>query len=211
MLLLTCSLMMACSESMTTSSTDGGGGSTTSDGGGGSGAGTSNGGGGSGAGTTSGNGGALVVINEIRATGDDYVELFNPADSAVDLSSYGITDSLDTGEPKLEEVARFPTGTNLGAGKYLLLVAEQDAAAGVGPHDACLPDGGPTSCFYASWGISASNGEKLFLLSPDDEIVSEVEYPMDAVPDGSTWGRLPDGTGNFAENAATPGEPNEAP
>ena len=203
MFLLTCSLAMGCSESMTTSSTEGGGGSTTSEGGGGSGAGTSIGG--------SGGGSAAIVINEIRATGDDYVELFNPGDSAVDLSNYGVTDSLDTGEPKLEEVARFPAGTNLGAGKYLVLVAEQDPADGVGPHDTCLPDGGPSSCFYSSWGISASNGEKLFLLSPGDDIESEVEYPMDAVPDGSTWGRLPDGKGNFAENAPTPGEPNEAP
>lgn len=207
-----CAFATGCAEAAATSEGgggDAGGGGTTAQGGGGSGAGGSTANGGSGGGTTGGSG--SVVINEIRATGDDFVELYNPGDSAVDLSNFGVTDSLDTGEPKLEEVARFPTGTSLGAGKYLLIVAEQDAALGVGPHEECLPDGGPTSCFYSSWGISGSNGETVFLLSPSDEVVNEVAYPMDAVPDGSTWGKLPDGSGNFAENKPTPGEANEAP
>ncbi len=188
-----------------------GGSTTTSTGGatstGGSGAGGSVGGGGAGGATFT----FPVVINEIHATGEDWIELVNTGATPVDLESYGLSDSTSKGDPKPLDAARFPAGTTLGAGDRLLVVCEQDPAAGVGPHDVCLTVGGPSSCFYATWGISASKGEKLFLLAPDDSPVSEAEYPLNAVLDPSTWGRLPDGTGMFAENAPTPGETNKAP
>jgi hypothetical protein len=81
----------------------------------------------------------------------------------------------------------------------------------VGPHVMCLASGGPTTCFYASWKVSASNGETVHLLDPKDAPVDEVLYPMDAVPSGQTWGRLPDATGSFAANEPTPGATNAAP
>ncbi len=152
-----------------------------------------------------------VVINEIHAIGEDWVELVNTGADSVDLSSYGIADSDAMGVPKIVDAARFPAGTVLGPQGRAFIVAEQDPAAGVGPHDVCLTTGGPNSCFYATWGISASKGEKLFLLAPADSVVGEAEYPPNAVLEPSTWGRLPDGTGNFAETAATPGEANKAP
>lgn len=42
-------------------------------------------------------------------------------------------------------------------------------------------------------------------------MLTMVEYPINAVPDGQTWGHLPDLTGDFAVNKATPGEANAAP
>lgn len=202
-------LAAGCGDSTTSTSDGGSGGGTSS---------TSNGGSGGGAPTTSngGTGGGSsssidVVINEIQAQNEDYVELVNIGSAAFDLSGYGVADSLSTGGPKLDAAARFPAGTTLGAGDRLLLVAEQDPVASVGPHDICLTTGGPSSCYYATWGISAANGEKLYLLGPDDAVAGEAAYPMNGAPAGSSWGRLPDGTGDFQVTALTPGAVNQAP
>jgi hypothetical protein len=223
-------LALACggssSTSTGTSSGGNGGGTTSSNGGNGGAGGNQTGGGGSGGNQTGGGGSGgnqtggggtggtadvPVVLNEIQATGEDYVELVNTGAMAFDLANYGLADSMGAGEPKIADAARFPAGTVLAPGDHLLVVAEQDPAAGVGPHDVCLAMGGPTVCFYATWGLSAAKGEKVFLLSPADAVVAEAEYPMNAVVAPSTWGRLPDGTGAFAETAPTPGEANKAP
>jgi len=45
----------------------------------------------------------------------------------------------------------------------------------------------------------------VFFISPNDQVLSKLEYPIEAVPAGQTWGRLPDLTGEPAANAPTPG------
>jgi hypothetical protein len=82
--------------------------------------------------------------------------------------------------------------------------------AAPGPQTTCLP-GGPDTCFHATWAISAKDGERVYLVSPDDEVLADADYPPNAVPLGQTWGRLPDGTGAFAPNAPTPGAANQGP
>jgi hypothetical protein len=181
--------------------------------------------GGGGSGTTSSTGGASTissstapppshaVINEISAKGGDWVEIVNPGAASLDLSGFGLCDDVDPASgASCDEAtaARFPKGTTLPPGGYLLVVGNEPADAGVGPHVECLPDGGPTTCFYATWKISSSSGETVHLLDAAGTPIDEVHYPADAVPSGQTWGRLPDGTGSFAANRPTPGAPNEA-
>lgn len=209
---LVAALTIACAEarapagSSGASGGDGGGGATSANGG----AATSSGGGGNSTSAGGAGGSVPVVINEIGPTGTDYVELKNTGNAAFALDDYALADLGDDGLPKLAEAANFPKGTTIGAGKHLLIVAGQDPADGVGPHDKCLSLG-PDTCFYAVFGVSGSNGDRMFLLGPDDMVVAEAEYPKDAVTGDSTWGRLPDGTGAFAENKSTPGESNEGP
>ena len=152
-----------------------------------------------------------VVINEMHATGEDWVELVNKGTTPVDLQGYGLTDSDAMGAPSLAHPATFPAGTVLGGGDRLLVVLEQDPLAGVGPQTTCLTTGGPSTCYYATWGISNLNGEKVFLLAPDQNAVGEAECPPNGAVDPNPWGRLPDKTGNFAVTAATPGTENAAP
>jgi hypothetical protein len=47
-----------------------------------------------------------------------------------------------------------------------------------------LMSGGPTRCYQAKWGVSAANGDHVFLLYPNDTILDAVTYPVDAVPKG---------------------------
>lgn len=184
-----------------TTGTGGGGAQTTTTPGTGTSTGTST-------GTTPGH----PVINEIAAKGGDWVELANSGDTVLDLSEHGLCGDVDatTVACDFDSIARFPEGTTLPPGGYLLVLGDQDSAAGVGPHVECLPDGGPTTCFYSSWKVSSSNGETVHLVDAKDNPVDEVPYPKDAVPSGQTWGRVPDKTGSFAPNDPTPGAANVA-
>ncbi len=154
-----------------------------------------------------------IVINEIRAVGDDWIELKNVGTAPIDLGGLVLADTdttVDGGAPRPSDGVRFPAGTSLAPGQYLLVVADL-ADAGVGPQMTCLGDAGPMTCFHAGFGISASRGERIYLLQAGGAVVATADYPANAVPDGRTWGRLPDGTGGFAASAPTPGSANTAP
>ena len=109
--------------------------------------------------------------------------------------------------PKLDEAIEIPAGTTLEAGAYLFILADQDAASD-GFVDECDP--GPSPCLVSAFGLSAG-GDEVFVVDGDDEIVLSVEYPADATVEGESWGRLPNGTGDFEVNVPTPGDANEAP
>ncbi len=154
--------------------------------------------------------GGALVINEIRAVGEEWVELFNAGASPVDLSDVMVTDTeTDDGGPRVARAMRFPRGTMLSPGQYVVVVSDQ-ADAGSGPQTRC-PDGGPTTCFHASWSLSASRGENVWVLSPTGAVTTRELYPMEAAPEGQSWGRVPDGTGPFATARPTPGAANVRP
>jgi len=156
---------------------------------------------------------ASVVFNEVRAVGDDWIELKNVGTAAVDLGGLVLADTdttVDGGAPRPSDGVRFPAGTSLAPGQYLLVVADL-ADAGSGAQMTCLGASGPMTCFHAGFGISASRGERLYLLESGGAVVASADYPANAVVDGRTWGRLPDGTGAFAACAPTPGSANTAP
>lgn len=151
-----------------------------------------------------------LVINEMRAVGEEWVELFNAGSAPVDLSNVAVTDTdSDDGGPRVSRAMRFPTGTTLSPGQYVVVLSDQaDAAAGPQTH---CPTGGPTTCFHASWSLSASRGETVWVLSSTGAVTAHELYPMEAAPDGGAWGRLPNGTGTFAVTRPTPGAANVAP
>jgi hypothetical protein len=151
-----------------------------------------------------------VVFNEISAKGADWIELGNSGDAEVDLDGHVVCDSDANGNCDLSNPLRFPSGTKLAPKAYLLILGGEPEDAGVGPHAECAPTG-LTSCLYVPWKVSASNGEYVFLVSPNQEIVSSLLYPKDAVLAGQTWGRLPDLTGDPAANTPTPGAANAPP
>jgi hypothetical protein len=179
-----------------------GGGAT----GGGSGGGTAGGGSGGSAGGGAGGGTASsnVVINEICARGCDYLELFNAGNAPADLSNWGLADSdADGGAIKLSEAVRFSAGTTLGAGQYLLVLTKV-TDGGTGPTSDCLGSG-LAQCWRASYGISNSRGETVWLVNDTDTVTTSVFYPIDGADAGQSYSRLPNGTGNFSTATRTPG------
>jgi hypothetical protein len=150
------------------------------------------------------------VINEVSATGAEWVELFNAGSAPMDLGGYAVADADDEGGPRLDRAMRFPDGTQLDVAAYILVVGKFDSP-GEGPQTECLEEGGPETCFQVSWGISAANGDHLYLLSPEDAIEDDAEYPPAAAGEGETWGRMPNGTGGFTRTQPTPGGANVGP
>lgn len=182
----------------------------TGSGSGGSGSSTSSASSASSSGQSSSGGTAKLVINEVQTTTDDWVEIINVGDGVANLSGMGLADQDDTGTPKLAEAVRFIEGENLVPGEYLLVVANVKNP-NAGPQGDCLASGGPATCYQASWGISGANGDQIFLLSPMDEIVDAVICPANAVLDGQSYCRLPNGAGQFQACKPTPGELNAGP
>jgi hypothetical protein len=79
-------------------------------------------------------------------------------------------------------------------------------AADAGATTECLDAGG--SCFAATFKVSNSRGETVWLLDPGGTVEQQQNYPMNAVPSGFSYGRFPDGTGAFGQTTPTPGAAN---
>jgi hypothetical protein len=155
-----------------------------------------------------------IVINEFASSGStEWLELGNKGTTPFDLGGFGVCDTdKNTGQPKTKDALHFPPGTMLAAGGWLLVMTGKKGQA-IGPYDtaSCLP--GASTCFYASFGVSAGSGESVHFLAQDNSVVWSTPYPKEvAIPAKTdTACRLPDFTGNFALCRATPGAANAAP
>jgi hypothetical protein len=136
-----------------------------------------------------------LVINEFMADNesyisdqdgdyDDWIELYNNSDEAINLNGYFLSDKGE--EPYQWE---FPDVT-IEAGGYLVIWADSDEEqAGL----------------HANFKLSAS-GETILLTNQDKELIDQVTFLQQSA-DKST-GRFPNGTGDFAIMEATPGAKN---
>jgi hypothetical protein len=127
---------------------------------------------------------AGLVINEVAAAGepDDWFELYNGGDVAVDLNGWSYTDDLE-GEPGR---ALFSAGTMLDPGDYLLVsLASEDP------------------------GFSLGGDEELTIQDADGRVVDRVDWDEDDSPEGGSFARIPNGTGAFKTVLSpTPGAAN---
>lgn len=144
-----------------------------------------------------------VIINEyMSSNGDtiidfdgdysDWIELYNPNDTLVNLSGYYLSDSNE--EPFRW---RFPQNTVIQPHSYLLVWASgKDKVAGNGE-------------IHTNFSISRS-GEPLILTASDQLTLVDQMVPM-VVPRNVSYGRYPDGSDNwefFDRNNITPGSSN---
>jgi hypothetical protein len=154
---------------------------------------------------------ATVVINEIHAAGIDWVELFNPGQLPADLSEWRLADTASDGSARLAAALRFPRGTTLQSGGYLLAVTERGNKKRKKDQpqvERLCGSKGTTRCFRMSWGISKNRGDTLRLVAPDGSVTNEASYPGGSMSKDKTWARQPDGSGPFAPSDPTPGQPN---
>lgn len=151
---------------------------------------------------------AAVVINELQASGTDWIELYNVSGSAQDLSGWSVTDTDDStgmAEPNTADALVFPAGTQLAADGYLVVIADNTAVDG--PTMACEGVVMGT-CYSAGFKVSNGAGESVFLRDAAGITVDRLDYPGDATDSTQTWARTPNGTGAFAAAAPTPGAVN---
>lgn len=112
-----------------------------------------------------------LVINEVAPAGApaDWVEILNRGDEDADLTGWALTDS----DP--EHVHTFESGQVLAPGAYLLLL--KDDAGGF------------------TFGLG--NADSVSLYAPDGSLVDTTTWEDGASPESTSWGRLPNGEGDF--------------
>lgn len=130
----------------------------------------------------------VVKINEVFSTGTpDWVELYNPGTTAIDLSGYKLYDPDGNTDPTKKWV--IPAGTSIPAGGYLTFDCDGTGA------------GSNTSFKFSS------SGEEVWLESPSGTIIDHITFP--ALSNDSSYGRSPDGSANLVKlSPATKGAAN---
>jgi len=146
--------------------------------------------------------GSTVVINEAQTRNDvtiadgdgdfsDWIELFNPTATAVDLTGWSISDAGAT--------FVLPAGATLPANGYLLIWASDKGD----PADADFP--GPAGQIHTNFRLSGS-GETVSLADANGCPADTLDIP--GLEDDESFGRIPGGTGVFGPGFGTPGGPN---
>ncbi len=127
-----------------------------------------------------------LVINEIAAQGDplDWFELYNSSDSHLALANFVMADDLlDAGK----RVA-FPAELTIPPGGYLRIELDKD--------------GWP--------GFALGRDEELGIWTVDGALVAQVDWEEGQADEGTSYARVPDGTGDFQTvQNPTPGEANQ--
>jgi len=129
-----------------------------------------------------------VVMNEIYSRGTaqdpDWVEVYNPFNSAVDLTGYRIYDSAGNTGTKPKKT--FPAGVVVPAHGFYVIVTDNT--------------GDPSD-----FGLS-SGGEEVWLEDSTGTVVDHVAFPAMEVT--QSYSRIPDGAANWQLAAITRGGPN---
>ncbi|MEO8447577.1 MAG: lamin tail domain-containing protein, partial [bacterium] len=131
-----------------------------------------------------------VVINEFMASNDsipdpagefeDWIELYNNTNSALDLSGLYLSDNFD-----VPTKWQFPANTIIGAHGYLIVWADEDSGQ-VGLH--------------ASFKLSAG-GEELRISNLDASVVDTITFGAQVL--NRTMARIPNGFGSFVLSTPT--------
>lgn len=120
-----------------------------------------------------------VVVNEVESNGgdpDDWFELFNTTDAAIDLTGYEVRDDGDASDHRYE----LPSGSMLPARGFLVVQKSVGSAPGF------------------PFGLGSADTVRLF--APDRAtLIAEAAWTSHAA---TTLGRCPDGAGDLRETAA---------
>lgn len=139
-----------------------------------------------------------LLINEVCAKNTsyaapdgnyyDWIEIYNPTSQAVDLAGYGLSDKASK-----PYKYTFPAGSSIDAGQRIIVFC-----------DSLIPE--MPGQYTAAFGLS-TNGETLTLTSPDGSSSDTITFGI--METNVTYGRVPDGSDDFAFMAMTPAAPNE--
>lgn len=139
-----------------------------------------------------------IVINEICAKNTsfaaadgnfyDWIELYNSTADTINISGYGLSDSQ-----KNPYKFTFPDNTVINGGERLIIFCDSKVT-------------GLNGQFVAPMGLS-TNGETITLTNKDGVTVDTVTFGV--MEADVTYGRVPDGSDEFAFMNMTPDAPNE--
>lgn len=147
-----------------------------------------------------------IVINEIDGSGQDFVEIYNRGDVAVNLSNWVIANDSG-GNPDVADGTIIPVGTVLEPQRFLYVWSNLEKEVITEPKlfSECIP-ASPPPCLHSRWGVSAG-GERIYLLDSKLTMVCALTYPG-TIFGGEAFGRFPDGSSQLCATEPKPGEPN---
>src|SRR6188768_328733 len=117
-----------------------------------------------------------IFINEIYASGDDWIELYNANAEEKNIGGYLIYDDVSN-------KYALPANTTIAGHGFVILHCDD---TGVGLHPP----------FKLS-----SDGETVYLENTSDEVIDKVVFP--ALRDGQSYGRYPDGSSSLKVSGIT--------
>jgi spore coat protein CotH len=127
-----------------------------------------------------------LVINEVLTHTDlplvDMIELYNPTDSAIDISGWYLSDSKSQ-----YKKFRIPPGTVLAAGGYITFDETHDFNKSMGTNS-------------TDFALNAAHGDDVWLLRADSQsnLVAFVDHvSFGAAKNGESFGRWPNGQGEL--------------
>ncbi|MBI5726290.1 MAG: lamin tail domain-containing protein [Ignavibacteriales bacterium] len=131
-----------------------------------------------------------LVMNEIFARGAapdlDWIEIYNPNSSSVDLTNYKIYDSGGQGGTKPKKV--FPAGVTIPAKGFYVIVTDVADSSG--------------------FGLSSA-GEDVWFENASGVVIDQIKF-LTTTTASQSFGRVPDGSANWTVNSAiTKGAPNQ--
>lgn len=128
-----------------------------------------------------------LVLNEVAAAGDpeDWIEVYHQGQAPLDLSGWTLSDDPEAAPDK----GTFPEGMILQPGQYVVI---------------SLTDEWP--------GFKLGKDEQIALFTPDGQEIQSADWEDGDSPEGGSWARIPDLTGDFRRvDEATPGAENALP
>ena len=140
-----------------------------------------------------------IVINEVCSQNkniladsygeySDWIELYNPGSSAVDLTGYGLSDKAE--KPLL---FTFPTGTSIKAGEHMIVFASKQQST--------------AAEFHTGFALD-KNGDTVILSAPDGKVLQQIDLPT--LGTDVSYGRTPDGSDKLEIMPPTPAKANAA-
>ena len=139
-----------------------------------------------------------LVINEVNSSPDDWVELMNIGDTVIELAGWEIRDNSD------DHRWQFSESTTLAPGALLLIKAD---SAGLVYDDSTNTY--VSGVFDEAIGIGSGDSVRLYDMSGTlKDSYSWTEHANINGDESASWGRYPDGTGDFVLMPETAGEVN---
>jgi len=141
-----------------------------------------------------------VIISEVMASNStvalgptlattDYVELFNTSAEAVNLSGYGLSDSL-----KRPRRWQFPENTYIQPGEYKIIYLDGQ------PQLSTVTD------FHTNFKLTRAGGESVSFCDPTGRVLDRI--PLSLIPTDHSYGRTLGYSGFYYYDVPTPGEAN---
>lgn len=125
-----------------------------------------------------------VVINEIvtkSTEGKDWIELYNRGEKDAEISGWKMLDEKEREEPFV-----FPEGTMIKKGEYLVVEKGENGF---------------------EFGLGSQDAVRLF--NKNGELMGKAAWIEGDTPENQSYGRIPDGTGQFTTiSKPTPGKAN---